>query len=51
VLGLRFASPAEFGETWKLVPGKDTSSASLGAVIALTRRLHKVAVVCGICPP
>ncbi len=50
VLGLHFASSADIGETWKLVPGKDTSSVSLGTVIALTRRLQKVAVVCGVCP-
>jgi 3-hydroxyacyl-CoA dehydrogenase len=49
VLGLRLEGATDTGETWTIVPGKDTSGASLGTVIELARRLHKVAVVCGIC--
>jgi 3-hydroxyacyl-CoA dehydrogenase len=49
VLGLRLESATETGETWTIVPGKDTSGASLGTVIALARRLHNVAVVCDVC--
>jgi 3-hydroxyacyl-CoA dehydrogenase len=49
VLGLRVARTATSGGTWKIVPGKDTSSATLGIVNALARQLREIAVVCGIC--
>ncbi|XYJ11151.1 3-hydroxyacyl-CoA dehydrogenase NAD-binding domain-containing protein [Telluria sp. B2] len=47
VLGLHVSSSSNTGEIWKIVPGKDTSGASLATVIALARKLHKVAAVPG----
>jgi 3-hydroxyacyl-CoA dehydrogenase len=49
VLGLQLEGATDTGATWTIVPGKDTSGESLGTVIALARRLDKVAVVCGVC--
>lgn len=45
VLRLHVSRSSDTGETWKLVPGKDTSGASLATVIALARKLHQVATV------
>jgi 3-hydroxyacyl-CoA dehydrogenase len=49
VLGFHFANSSHAGETWKVVPGKNTSSDALCTVIALARRLHKVTEICDIC--
>ena len=49
VLGLHVSGSSHTGEIWKIVPGKDTSSASLATVIALARKLHKAAAVPGTC--
>jgi 3-hydroxyacyl-CoA dehydrogenase len=49
VLGLHITGSSETGEAWRIVPGKDTSSATLGTVIALGGRLRKAVVVGGVC--
>lgn len=48
VLGLHVSGSSNTGEIWQIVPGKDTSGASLATVIALARKLHQVATVPGI---
>lgn len=47
VLGLHVSGSSNTGEIWQIVPGKDTSGASLATVIALARKLHLVAAVPG----
>lgn len=47
VLGLHVSGSSNTGERWQIVPGKDTSGASLATVIALARKLHLVAAVPG----
>jgi 3-hydroxyacyl-CoA dehydrogenase len=49
VLGMQFATSSDSGETWKVVPGKNTSSEALGTVSALAQRVHKLAAVCDQC--
>lgn len=49
VLGLHLSRSSDTGEIWTIVPGKDTSGASLATVIALARKLHRVATVPGTC--
>jgi 3-hydroxyacyl-CoA dehydrogenase len=46
VLGLHGESSGNLGKTWTIVPGTDTSSASLARVTALAQRLHNAAIVC-----
>jgi 3-hydroxyacyl-CoA dehydrogenase len=49
VLGMQFAQSSDSGETWKVVPGKNTSSEALGTVSALAQRVHQLAAVCDRC--
>ncbi len=48
VLGLHVSRSSNTGERWQIMPGKDTSGASLATVIALARKLHQVAPVPGV---
>lgn len=47
VLGLHVPDSSDMGEIWKIVPGKETSGASLATVVALARKLHKRTAVPG----
>jgi 3-hydroxyacyl-CoA dehydrogenase len=49
VLGLHFVKSSDIGETWKIVPGKNTSSETLCTVSALAQRVHKLAAICDRC--
>lgn len=49
VLGLHMGSVSMTGETWQIVPGKDTSRTSLGTLVALIWRLRQEAEVCDPC--
>lgn len=49
VLGLHMGSVSMTGETWQIVPGKDTSRTSLGTLVALIWRLGQEAEVCDPC--
>jgi 3-hydroxyacyl-CoA dehydrogenase len=49
VLGLHVSSSPDTGEIWQIVPGRDTSDATLSTVLALARKLHKVAAVADLC--
>jgi 3-hydroxybutyryl-CoA dehydrogenase len=51
VLGLRVMGSSSAGAAWQIMPGKDTSGAALGTVVALAQRLHKAVAVCDPCHP
>lgn len=48
VLGLHVARSPTAGDTWTIVPGKDTSGETLGTVKALAGRLHRLSSVSGL---
>ena len=45
VLGLHVLASSDAEEIWTIAPGKETSGEALGTVIALARKLRKVAAV------